>query len=295
MSERRTVVEWNQSDRRWGFIGCGQMASALAKGMLRAGLAPAASICASDPIAAARSRLNEETGISVFETNPEVAAQSDVLVLAVKPQNMSRVLLDLRPVLTPAHLVVSIAAGVTIAAISEGLGPHVRVVRVMPNNPALVGEGASAFALGANALPEDESIVQAFLDSVGVSVRVPESLLDAVTGLSGSGPAFVYLLIEALSDGGVHSGLPRNVATLLAAQTVLGAARMVRETGLHPAVLKDQVASPGGTTIAGLLALERAGVRGAIMGAVEAATRRASELGKLAGPSGAHPPAESER
>ncbi len=295
MSQRKTAVEWNRTDRRWGFIGCGQMASALAKGMLRSGLAPASSICASDPLPAARSRLNEETGISVFESNHEVASRSDVLVLAVKPQSMSAVLKELRPAVTPEHLVVSIAAGTTIATISRGLGSEVRVVRVMPNNPALVGEGASAFALGALAQPEDEATVQAFLDSVGVSVCVPESSLDAVTGLSGSGPAFVYLVIEALSDGGVQSGLPRDVATLLAAQTVLGAASMVRETGLHPAVLKDQVSSPGGTTIAGLHALERAGVRGALIDAVQAATRRAGELGKLAAPAALEPPNEPER
>jgi pyrroline-5-carboxylate reductase len=296
MSERKSAKEWNATDRRWGFIGCGKMATALAQGMLRAGLAPATSICASDPLPTARTLLNEDTGIAVFESNREVAAHSDVLVLAVKPQSMNQVLAELRPVLTADHLVVSIAAGITIATISQGLGSQVRVVRVMPNTPALVGEGASAFALGAEARPEDEVIVQAFLGSVGVSVRVPESSLDAVTGLSGSGPAFIYLVIEALSDGGVLCGLPRDVATLLAAQTVVGAAMMVRETGLHPGVLKDQVASPGGTTIAGLHALERAGVRGAFIDAALAATRRSSELGKPTFASGSDlpPPSTAE-
>ena len=204
-----------------------------------------------------------ETGIAVFDSNLAVVERSEVLVLAVKPQSMRDLLRELRPAVTSEHLLISIAAGITIASIDEGLGAAGRLVRVMPNTPALVGEGASAYAMGPRTVRDDEVIVKGCLDSVGRSVRVPESLLDAVTGLSGSGPAFVYLIIEALSDGGVRAGLPRDVATLLAAQTVLGAAMMVRDTGQHPGVLKDQVASPGGTTIAGLHALERGGVRGA--------------------------------
>jgi pyrroline-5-carboxylate reductase len=152
----------------------------------------------------------------------------------------------------------------------------------MPNTPALLGEGASAFAMGPDATAGDAAVVQAFLESVGRAVCVPEAQLDAVTGLSGSGPAFVYLIIEALSDGGVRAGLPRDVATMLAAQTVLGGARMVLETTLHPGALKDQVASPGGTTIAGLHALERAGVRGALIDAVQAASNRSAELAAVA-------------
>jgi len=274
---------------RWGFIGAGKMATALAKGMLRAGVSPVESICASDPLPAARTLLHGETGLAVFESNLDVVRRSDVLVLAVKPQSMRPVLAQLRPAVTAEHLVVSIAAGITIRSLVEGLGPNVRVVRVMPNTPALVGEGASAYALGPGVRPEDEAVVKAFLGSVGHAVCVLESLLDAVTGLSGSGPAFVYLVIEALSDGGVRAGLPREVATLLAAQTVLGAAKMVRETAQHPGVLKDQVASPGGTTIAGLHALESAGVRGALIDAVLAATRRSTELAALAAPPGATP------
>jgi pyrroline-5-carboxylate reductase len=268
--------------RRWGFIGSGKMATALIKGMIRAGIAPAGAICASDPLAAARTHLEAETGVTVHHSNLAVVQQSDVVVLAVKPQSMRDVLAAVRPAVTAEHLVVSVAAGITIASMVRSLNPGVRVIRVMPNTPALVGEGASAYALGPGVRPEDERIVKSFLDSVGQSIGVAETLLDAVTGLSGSGPAFVYLMIEALSDGGVRAGLPREVATLLAAQTVLGAARMVRETGLHPGILKDEVASPGGTTIAGLHALERAGVRGALIDAVEAATRRSAELGALA-------------
>jgi pyrroline-5-carboxylate reductase len=281
--------------RRWGFIGSGKMATALIKGMLRAGIASIDAIRASDPLPAARTLLEAETGVTVYDSNLPVVQQSDVVVLAVKPQSMRQVLENLRPVVRPEHLIVSVAAGITIASITQWLLPGVRVIRVMPNTPALLGEGASAYAPGPGVSPEDERVVKSFLDSVGQTVGVAESLLDAVTGLSGSGPAFVYLMIEALSDGGVRVGLPRDVATLLASQTVLGAARMVRETGLHPGVLKDQVASPGGTTIAGLHALERAGVRGALIDAVEAATRRSAELAALAAPPSASPTAETKR
>jgi pyrroline-5-carboxylate reductase len=281
-----SVSDWPavSNARRWGFIGAGKMATALAKGMLRAGLARVDSICASDPLSDARDRLQLETGLAVFESNLDVVRRSDVLVLAVKPQSMRAVLAQLRSAVTAEHLVMSIAAGITIASLIEGLGAGSRVVRVMPNTPALVGEGASAYALGPGLGPEDAAIVKSFLGSVGDAVCVSESLMDAVTGLSGSGPAFVYLVIEALSDGGVRAGLPRDVATLLATQTVLGAAKMVRETGEHPGVLKDHVASPGGTTIAGLHALEVAGVRGAMIEAVQAATRRSAELAAQAAP-----------
>jgi pyrroline-5-carboxylate reductase len=281
-SSTETSIAAAPSTRCWGFIGSGKMATALVKGMLRAGLARVEAICASDPMSDARENLASGTGIAVFDANHPVVERSDVLVLAVKPQQMRQALDDLRPALTPNHLVVSVAAGVTIASILERLGDNCRVIRVMPNTPALIGEGASAYALGPGVGPDDEAVVSAFLRSVGVAVRVTESLLDAVTGLSGSGPAFVYLIVEALSDGGVRAGLPRDIATLLAAQTVAGAAKMVRETGLHPGVLKDQVASPGGTTIAGLHALERGGVRGALIDAVEAATKRSAELAGLA-------------
>jgi pyrroline-5-carboxylate reductase len=297
LGDRSTSDEYGDSPGiksmpRWGFIGSGKMATALIKGMLRAGLEPAGSICASDPLPAARAALQSDTGIDVLDSNLDVARRSDVLVLAVKPQSMCEVLHELRPAVTAEHLLVSVAAGVTIAAIDEGLGGRGRLVRVMPNTPALVGEGASAYAIGPRTVPEDEAVVKGCLESVGQAVRVPESLLDAVTGLSGSGPAFVYLMIEALSDGGVRVGLPRDVATLLAAQTVLGAAMTVRDTGLHPGVLKDQVASPGGTTIAGLHELERGGVRGALIDAVTAATRRSAELAALAEPAPPppHPP-----
>jgi pyrroline-5-carboxylate reductase len=260
------------------------MAAALVKGMLRGGVATVDEIRASDPVESARLQLQTETGIAVFDSNRSVVQFSDIVVLAVKPQSMRGVLEEIRSIVTDEHLIVSIAAGITIASIAHGVGKSARIVRVMPNTPALIGQGASAYALGPGVGEDDARVVKTFLDSVGQTALVPESLLDAVTGLSGSGPAFVYVMIEALADGGVKVGLPRDVAILLATQTVLGAAQMVRDTGQHPGWLKDQVASPGGTTIAGLHALEQAGIRGTLMNAVEAATRRSSELAALAAP-----------
>jgi pyrroline-5-carboxylate reductase len=236
--------------------------------------------CLSDPIPQARQAFHAETGLRTSEHNREVVASSDLLVLAVKPQVMGTLLPEIRPALGTRHLIVSIAAGISLRQLADSLGSERRLVRVMPNTPCLVGASASGYAPGEGATPEDVNLVDRLLNAVGRAFRLPEHLLDAVTGLSGSGPAFVYVMIEALSDGGVRMGLPREVATALAAQTVFGAAKMVLETGSHPAVLKDMVASPGGTTIAGLHALERAGLRSALMDAVEAATRRSVELGK---------------
>jgi pyrroline-5-carboxylate reductase len=263
-----------------GFLGAGQMATALASGWMKAGLLDAAKSRAADPVPDARSKFEKATSIKSLEANRDVAAQCDVLVLAVKPQVMPTVLADLRPALASKHLVISIAAGVTLQTLASGLGEKTRLVRVMPNTPCLVGASASAYSPGTTATAEDVELVGKLFGSVGVAFRVAEPLLDAVTGLSGSGPAFAYAFIEALADGGVKCGLPRDVALALAAQTVLGSAKMVLETGQHPGALKDAVASPGGTTIAGLHALERAGLRAAAMDAVEAATRRSQELGK---------------
>jgi pyrroline-5-carboxylate reductase len=234
---------------------------------------------AGDPYPATHRKFFEATGVPVGPFNRDVAEAASVLVLAVKPQVIADVLSELREVVTPDHLVISIAAGVSLAQLAEGLGNQVRLVRVMPNTPSLVGATAAAFAAGPTATGDDVGLVSRLFNAVGKAYGVPEPLLDAVTGLSGSGPAFVYVMIEALADGGVRVGLPREMALVLAAQTVLGSAKMVLETGQHPGVLKDAVASPGGTTIAGLHALERGGVRAALMDAVEAATRRAEELG----------------
>jgi pyrroline-5-carboxylate reductase len=194
---------------------------------------------------------------------------------------MGGVLSDLRSAVTPQKLIVSIAAGITLTSLSDGLSSTTRLIRVMPNTPCLVGSGASAFTRGGAASEQDGELVNSLLSTVGLAFEVPEKLLDAVTGLSGSGPAYVYQIIEALSDGGVRVGLPRDVATKLAAQTVMGAAQMVLSTGQHPAALKDAVTSPGGTTIAGLHSLEQGGLRGILMDAVQAATERSRELGQF--------------
>jgi pyrroline-5-carboxylate reductase len=265
---------------RVGFLGAGKMATALARGWLSAGLVTADRVLASDPLPEARQAFAEVTGLRTTTDNREVAAASDVLILAVKPQSMAGLFHEIRPALADRHLIVSIAAGITLKQLAHGVGTDRRLVRVMPNTPCLVGASASGYTPGTTATAEDVALVDRLMNAVGRAFRLPESLLDAVTGLSASGPAFVYVMIEALSDGGVRVGLPRDVATVLAAQTVLGAAKMVLETEMHPGVLKDMVTSPGGTTIAGLHALERGGVRVALMDAVEAATRRATELGK---------------
>lgn len=206
---------------------------------------------------------------------------ADVLFVAVKPQYVSSVLQEARPHLTDRHVIVSIAAGVTLERLVEAAGDAARVVRVMPNTPCLVGETAAAMCIGGRATAEDAELVSTLFGAVGRIFQLDEKLLAAVTGLSGSGPAFVFLMIEALADGGVRAGLPRDVAQTLAAQTVLGSAKMVLETGKHPGALKDMVTSPGGTTIAGVHELERGGVRAAYMSAVVAATNRANELSRM--------------
>lgn len=268
------------SDLRIGFIGAGKMATALASGFIGAGLVERSRVFAADPVKQAAAAFAKATGGQVLLSNQQVAEESALLFLAVKPQQMHPVLADLKAHVAARHLVVSVAAGVPLAALAEGLGEGPRLVRVMPNTPCLVGQGASGYCGGRGATAADLELVGRLLESVGRAWLLEERLLDAVTGLSGSGPAFVFVMIEALSDGGVRMGLPRATALALAAQTVLGAARMVLETGEHPAALKDQVASPGGTTIAGLAALESGGVRAALIAAVQAATARSLELGK---------------
>ncbi|HVX15222.1 MAG TPA: pyrroline-5-carboxylate reductase [Pirellulales bacterium] len=267
-------------ENRFGFIGAGRMATALAAGFVDRGLAMPNQLIASDPSPAAAEQFQRSTGGRVVRDNLEVAAHADQLFLAIKPQQMADVLGQLAGRLNERNLVVSVAAGIPLSTISQMLGPGPRLVRVMPNTPCLIGQGASAYCLGPGATADDGQLVGKLLEAVGRAFEVPEKLLDAVTGLSGSGPAFVYLMIEALSDGGVRMGLPRDVALALAAQTVRGAAELVLSSAQHPAVLKDQVASPGGTTIAGLQVLETGAVRGALMAAVEAATRRSAELAK---------------
>jgi pyrroline-5-carboxylate reductase len=263
-----------------GFIGAGQMAKALAAGFVKAKLVPPERILAADPLPAAQDAFAEAVpGTRVLADNASVAKGADVVFLATKPQQIAEALAPLAAA-TADKLVVSIAAGVKLAKLDAAL-PRARLVRVMPNMPCLIGQSASAYCLGPRATSEDGRLVQTLLSAVGLALAVEEPLLDAVTGLSGSGPAFAYVIIEALADGGVRMGLKRDVALALAAQTLRGAAQMILETGEHPAVLKDRVASPGGTTIAGLEALEAGGLRGTLMAAVEAATHRSIELGQI--------------
>lgn len=252
------------------------MAAALAGGWIRSKTLEPDRILAADPSPLARDSFERATGCRAIADNAEAVAAAQTVVLAMKPQQFASAVASLR--VGPETLVVSILAGVRLQRLAEAF-PHARLIRVMPNTPALVGQGASAYAMGPRTSGNDAALVETMFAAVGRVVAVEERLLDAVTGLSGSGPAYVYVLIEALSDGGVRMGLPRATALSLAAQTVLGAAEMVLRTNEHPAVLKDRVASPGGTTIAGLAALEEAGFRSALIAAVEAATRRSEELG----------------
>jgi len=262
-----------------GFLGAGQMATALAKGFLKAGLVTVENLIASDVLESARQKFAQNTGARVVTQNADVLRFSDAVIIAVKPPQVPEVLKDVRGAYTGHQLFISIAAGVTLARLAEHLPANARIIRAMPNTPALVGTSATAYAASANATGDDLELAQKLFSSVGLAFALKEQLLDAVTGLSGSGPAYLFLVIEALSDGGVAAGLPREVATRLAAQPVKGAAEMVLATGLHPAVLKEQVTSPGGTTIEGLHELEKAATRAAFISAVRAAADKAKKLG----------------
>lgn len=273
-----TEVSDATSVKTIAILGAGQMAEALVGGLLAAELYEPSQIFATDVSADRLSLFKQRFGVRTGVDNREAAAWGQVILLAVKPQVLSSVLDDVRAA-WKGQLVISIAAGVPVARISAQVPSGARIVRVMPNAPALVRAGMSAIAIGSGVSDEESRFVRRLFDSVGRVVLVDESLMDAVTGLSGSGPAYACVAIEALADGGVKMGLPRPIAERLAVQTVLGAARMVVETGVHPARLKDSVASPGGTTIAGLHELERGGMRAALIAAVEAATKRSRELG----------------
>jgi len=267
-------------EQKIGFLGAGKMATALAGGLVKAGVADPGQIVAGDPHPQSLQQFVAETGGHGFPTNGEVVRAASILILAVKPDQAAGVLQDIAADITPAHLLVSIAAGVPIAKLESFLPPGSKVIRVMPNTPALVGASASGFSLGTNAGAAEAALAMTLLGTVGLAVQVKEPLLDAVTGLSGSGPAYAYMIIEALSDGGVAAGLPRNVAIKLAAQTLLGSAKMVLETGLHPGALKDMVTSPGGTTIEALHELEKGGLRAALISAVRAAADKSRRLGQ---------------
>jgi pyrroline-5-carboxylate reductase len=266
-------------DKRIAFLGAGNMAGALVRGLLASGAVKPDQIWCVDVRPERLEELASKHGVLTGRSNREAAAWADVAFLSTKPQVFDRLLPEVAEGLREDALAVSIAAGIPIAAIEARLGPGTRVVRTMPNTPAIVDCGATAISPGTHATPEDLALVKRIFDGVGISVVLDESLLDAVTGLSGSGPAYIFLLIEALADAGVKVGLHRDSAQLLAAQTVLGSAKLLIDTGEHPGRLKDMVTSPGGTAISGLHTLESGGLRKTLMDAVESATARAKQLG----------------
>ena len=263
-----------------GFLGAGKMATALASGFVAMGKVVPQNLIGSDPYPEALQVFKENTGGQITDKNTDVARDEDLIFLAVKPDKVADALDSIQRYWRESHCLISIVAGAKLDQLAEHLPAGARILRVMPNTPALVGSSASAFALGEFATRVDAEITTSLLNSVGITEEVAEHLLDAVTGLSGSGPAFVYQFIEALSDGGVASGLPRELATKLAAQTVAGAAKMVLETGIHPGQLKDAVTSPGGTTIEGVHELEKGGLRATTMNAVRAAAAKSRKLGR---------------
>ena len=266
---------------KFGFIGAGNMAEALVSGMLNGGLAQPSAIRVTDVSSLRLRHFQDSYSVTSCSENVALAQWTNVIVLCVKPQTMDQVLSEIRTKLSSGQLVISVAAGYPIKRIQDQLGKDVAIVRAMPNTPAVIRLGVTAIAGGHGLDSRQIQLAQEMFESVGNTVMVEESLMDAVTGLSGSGPAYVYLMIEALADAGVRVGLPRTTAHVLATQTVLGAAKMVEVSGEHPAVLKDRVTSPGGTTIAGLRELEAGGLRATVIKAVEAATNRSVELGNL--------------
>lgn len=261
------------------FVGAGNMAGALIRGLIGTNTVPSKHIIAADPDQARLDLLESDLAIHVTEANDAAVESANVVVLATKPQVFDRVLPSLASSLRPGTLVISIAAGISTRLIEGMLPDGTHVVRTMPNTPALVGAGATAVAAGAHATDEDLTLAQNLFESVGIVVQVPESQIDAVTGVSGSGPAYVFAMIEALRDAGAREGLPETTALRLASQTVLGAARLLLEHGEAPEALRQKVTSPGGTTLAGLQALDAEGFREALFSAVRAATRRSTELG----------------
>ena len=266
--------------KKVGAIGGGKMGEALIGGMISGRLVSSESITVSDILAERLDYFGNKYQVNVTRNNREAVKNADIVILSVKPQNMTEVLEDVSCMIDETKLIISIAAGITTRFIEEHLQKGVRVIRAMPNTPALIGEGAAAIAKGDNASEDDLAMARHIFDSVGLTVVVKEDLMDAVTGLSGSGPAYGFVIIEALSDAGVNMGLSREIALKLSAQTLLGAAKLCLKGEKHPAELKDMVASPGGTTIAGLKAIEKGNLRATLIAAVEAATIRSRELGR---------------
>jgi pyrroline-5-carboxylate reductase len=288
MNVSRIKINWENNlvlkNKKLGFIGGGNMAKALIKGL--ASFIEPKNIFVSEPSKSKRDALHAEYKIKVTADNSELTKNCDIIILAVKPQILKDVLAEIRSLVKGDKLIVSVAAGVSISIMDEELRGDTNnkfsIVRTMPNTPALVQEGVTAIASGEHVSKGDVEIAHRIFEVVGLTVNVEEDHMDAVTGLSGSGPAYIFMLLEALSDAGVKMGLSRNVANTLTIQTVLGAAKLARESGKHPGELKDMVTSPAGTTIAGLHALEEGGLRTTMMNAVEAATLRSRELGQIA-------------
>lgn len=266
-------------NKKIGFIGTGKMGEALIKGILHARLVPPGNIYASDMDSVKLKALETDLRINTCKENCDSVINSDIIIIAVKPQIVPAIINEIKSSIKN-QLIISIAAGVTIDTYENNLPRGTKVVRVMPNIAATVKEAASAISPGSAVSKEDMAVAGSIFGAIGKTVTVQENLMDAVTGLSGSGPAYIFMIIEALADGGVHEGLDRNTAKLLAAQTVLGSAKMVLEGGSHTGELKDMVTSPGGTTIRGLRVMEEQGVRIAMMNAVIAACERSKELGK---------------
>lgn len=276
-----TPTKKNMKTKTLGFIGSGNMAEALVKGLVHARVMPSANILVSDVKAERLVHFATEHRVKTTHDNHELVRTCEVIVLSVKPQVIDKVLGLIGADVTGGKLVISVAAGVPVAAIESRLPDGAHVVRTMPNTPATVQAGATAIAAGTHATEDDLEVARALFSAVGRVVTLDETLLDAVTGLSGSGPAYVMLMIEAMADGGVKVGLHRDTALLLAAQTVYGSAKLLLDTGEHPGRLKDMVTSPGGTAIAGLHTLESGGLRRTLIDAVEAATNRAIALGEI--------------
>ncbi len=268
------------SEEKIGVIGGGKIGSALIRGILQAGLVHKNQIIVSAPRQSVRQSLAKESGVRVTSDNVEVTDFADTVILTVKPQGVDSVLREIALKIAEEKLLVSVAAGVPLSRIESHLSKGSRVVRVMTNTPCVAGVAASVYARGSHATKEDLDRVERILKSVGIAFHLEERYLDAVTGLSGSGPAYVFLFIESLADGGVQAGLSREVALKLALQTVYGSAKLAWESGKHLGQLRDEITSPGGTTIAGLYALEKGGFRGVIMEAVLKATERSQALGK---------------
>ncbi|MDS1029604.1 pyrroline-5-carboxylate reductase [Bacillota bacterium LX-D] len=262
-----------------GLIGGGKISEAVISGVIGANFLTGKELLVSEPDQARAAYLVENYQVAILKDNQSAAASADILILAVKPQIIKKVLTELNSVLEPGKLVISMVAGIPLALLEEFL-PHSPVIRVMPNTPCLIGKGISAFSLGSKATEEDQAVAQKILIALGETICLPETMLDAVTAVSGSGPAYVYLFIEAFIDAGVKIGLPRDIAQKLVLQTILGSTELVSKTGKHPAELKDMVTSPGGTTISALCEMEKSGFRASIFNGVMAAEQKSKDLSK---------------